>query len=132
MLLTMLRGPVHEHIGFGIAAAPVLRHLAGGFVNLNRMGTGKPCLLSVVYQALVSLRTPDDPVGHCRLAQNHIVLLKVLGNAVQRDDVGVLGIHDSSNQRGCGDAVAKHQLQHLTVRIHDLQSSGFAVGRGLA
>ena len=49
LLMTMLRGPVHEHIGLGIAAAPVLRHLAGGFVHLDHIGitmTQTHCRLS--------------------------------------------------------------------------------------
>ena len=96
-LRAMLRGAVHEHIALGIAAAPVLRHLAGRLVRLKHIPFTQMLPQSVIHQAQIPLRTPDDPVGHGGPAQEHIVLLKVLGDPVQRDGVGVLGIHNIEN-----------------------------------
>ena len=50
--------------------------------------------------------------------QDHVILLKVLGNPVQRNGIGILGIHNGGHQRRCSNAVS--QQIHRTVSPDDL------------
>ena len=92
-----LRGAVNEHIGLGVAAAAILRYLTGGLVHLQHLVLTQMLPQPVIDQTQIPLRTADDPVGHGGPSQNHVTLLKILSDPVQRDSVGILGVHNGGH-----------------------------------